>query len=311
MDLNRTIQYYFHQPNLESVTVAELEQLVKLYPYCAPLQFLLLKKMKLSYSLGFSEQWQQSLLFFQDPYFLNAQLNWISAPVPETVKPDIKQEEKTAPPIESKLVRELTSELADALALAKSIANSAIEPETIASHQQEEPSYNTDDKQRDSDSSPALEDQPMLRTDLLLKESPIRIPSIRDLGPVTDDMPSFEPYHTIDYFASQGIKLGNELPKDKLGKQLKSFTEWIRSMKKLPQTVIEEKLMDAGKGETIEAMAADSIEGKEILTETMADVLLKQGNKARAMEIFQKLSLAHPDKSTYFATRIEQLKNRS
>jgi hypothetical protein len=295
MDLNRTIQYYFHQPNLESVTDAELEQLVKQYPYCAPLQFLLLKKMKLSYSLGFPEQWQQSLLFFQDPYFLNAQLNWISAAVPETVKQEIKQEEKTAPPIESKLVRELTSELADALALAKSIAHSAIEPESIASHEQEEPS----------------EDQPMLRTDLLLKESPIRIPSIRDLGPVTDDMPSFEPYHTIDYFASQGIKLGNELPKDKLGKQLKSFTEWIRSMKKLPQTVIEEKLMDAGKGETIEAMAADSIEGKEILTETMADVLLKQGNKARAMEIFQKLSLAHPDKSAYFATRIEQLKNRS
>lgn len=295
MDLNRTIQYYFHQPNLESVTVAELEQLVKKYPYCAPLQFLLLKKMKLSYSLGFSEQWQQSLLFFQDPYFLNAQLKWISVPVPETMKQEIKQEEKTAPPIESKLVRELTSELADALALAKSIANSAIEPETIASQQQEEP----------------LEDQPMLRTDLLLKESPIRIPSIRDLGPVTDDMPSFEPYHTIDYFASQGIKLGNELPKDKLGKQLKSFTEWIRSMKKLPQTVIEEKLMDAGKGETIEAMAADSIEGKEILTETMADVLLKQGNKARAIEIFHKLSLAHPDKSAYFATRIEQLKNRS
>ncbi|WP_290793440.1 hypothetical protein [Flavihumibacter sp. UBA7668] len=311
MDLNRTIQYYFHQPNLESVTVSELEQLVKQYPYCAPLQFLLLKKMKLSYSLGFSEQWQQSLLFFQDPYFLNAQLNWISGPVTESVKLEIKQEEKTAPLIESKLVRELTSELADALALAKSIANSAIEPETIASHQREEPSYNTDDNQNDSDSSPALDDQPMLRTDLLLKESPIRIPSIRDLGPVTDDMPSFEPYHTIDYFASQGIKLGNELPKDKLGKQLKSFTEWIRSMKKLPQTVIEEKLMDAGKGETIEAMAADSIEGKEILTETMADVLLKQGNKARAMEIFQKLSLAHPDKSAYFATRIEQLKNRS
>lgn len=124
-------------------------------------------------------------------------------------------------------------------------------------------------------------------------------------------MPSFEPYHTIDYFASQGIKLGNELPKDKLGRQLKSFTEWIRTMKKLPQTAIEEKLLKSGQGETIEALAADSIETKEILTETMAEVLLKQGDKARAADIFRKLSLAHPDKSAYFATRIEQLNNRS
>jgi hypothetical protein len=46
---------------------------------------------------------------------------------------------------------------------------------------------------------------------------------------------SFQSYHTIDYFASQGIRLQQaELTKDKLGQQLKSFTEWLRSMKKLP-----------------------------------------------------------------------------
>ena len=45
---------------------------------------------------------------------------------------------------------------------------------------------------------------------------------------------TFEPFHTIDYFASQGIKLrAEDLSKDKLGKQLKSFTEWLRSMKRI------------------------------------------------------------------------------
>src|SRR5688500_440726 len=47
----------------------------------------------------------------------------------------------------------------------------------------------------------------------------------------------FEPFHTVDYFASQGIKFKEEeKPKDKFGLQLKSFTEWLRSMKKLPVT---------------------------------------------------------------------------
>ncbi|KYP14483.1 hypothetical protein [Flavihumibacter sp. CACIAM 22H1] len=296
MELTKTIQYYFHQPSLESVTLAELEQLVRAYPYCGPLQYLLLRKMKGNHAAGYPDQWQKSLLFFQDPYFLQAQVNWVHNPVKETVQEEEKPA-SPAPPIQSKLVKELTSELADALALAKSIAHAATEPETITS--------------QETDEAGSLTTAPLLRNELLQKESPIRIPSIRDLGPVTDDMPSFEPYHTIDYFASQGIKLSNELPKDKLGKQLKSFTEWIRSMKKLPQTALEEKLMDAGKGETIEALAADSIEGKEILTETMADVLLKQGNKAKATEVFRKLSLAYPDKSAYFATRIEQINNRS
>jgi hypothetical protein len=44
----------------------------------------------------------------------------------------------------------------------------------------------------------------------------------------------FEPMHMVDYFASQGIKLNDDVHKgDKLGKQLKSFTEWLKTMKKV------------------------------------------------------------------------------
>jgi hypothetical protein len=45
----------------------------------------------------------------------------------------------------------------------------------------------------------------------------------KDLDETTEI--SFEPLHTSDYFASQGIKLSEEVQSsDKLGKQLKSFT---------------------------------------------------------------------------------------
>lgn len=45
----------------------------------------------------------------------------------------------------------------------------------------------------------------------------------------------FEPFHTVDYFASQGIKFKEEeKPVDKFSQQLKSFTDWLKTMKKLP-----------------------------------------------------------------------------
>src|SRR5579871_4421898 len=58
----------------------------------------------------------------------------------------------------------------------------------------------------------------------------------KEIAPVKEEALVFEPYHTIDYFASQGIKLTlDEIPKDKLGRQLKSFTEWLKTMRRLPQ----------------------------------------------------------------------------
>jgi hypothetical protein len=119
--------------------------------------------------------------------------------------------------------------------------------------------------------------------------------------------PVFESYHTIDYFASQGIKLLQEELKDKLGKQLKSFTDWLRSMKRISPVETNTSL-DEVANQSIQRFAEHSIEEKEVLTEAMAEVWAKQGNPAKAIGVYEKLSLLNPDKSPYFAGRIEQLK---
>jgi hypothetical protein len=119
---------------------------------------------------------------------------------------------------------------------------------------------------------------------------------------------TFEPYHTVDYFASQGIKfVPEEKPADRFGQQLKSFTEWLKTMKRLPETetvkipdVLEEK---------VQQLADHSISEGDVVTETMAEVWLKQGNKEKAIETYNKLSLLNPAKSAYFASLVEQLKN--
>lgn len=292
MDLHKTISFYFGEPALENVGLPALAQAAGKYPYSAALQYLLLKKMHEVKDPGFERQAEKTVLFFPNYHRLYALLDAPATPRPEPVAvavvpepvPEVESAEAAVHVVEAP--EEETAEVEEA-----TVAEPIIETTVI----REEP-------------APA---EPALRTDLLLKESPIRIPTLKDIQPQTDDLPIFEPYHTIDYFASQGIKLSQEWPSsDKFGRQLKSFTEWVRSMKKLPQAELEREMGDKIQGERIVAMAAGSVQAREVLTETMAEVLVKQGQKSSAIAIYQKLSLAHPDKSAYFAARIEQLKHQ-
>jgi hypothetical protein len=45
-----------------------------------------------------------------------------------------------------------------------------------------------------------------------------------------------------------------------------------------------------------------------VLTEAMAEVWIKQGNKQKAIETYNKLGLLNPSKKAYFAGLIENLK---
>jgi hypothetical protein len=44
------------------------------------------------------------------------------------------------------------------------------------------------------------------------------------------------------------------------------------------------------------------------VTETMAEVLEKQGQLDKAIQLYIKLSFINPEKSAYFAAKIQQLK---
>ncbi len=119
---------------------------------------------------------------------------------------------------------------------------------------------------------------------------------------------STEPYHTIDYFASQGIKADHlTTPQDNLSRKLRKFTDWLKQMKhEKPDT--DDLGTDPELETAIQDIAGNSNEAREIVTVTMAEVLEKQGKYDKAIQLYIKLSFLNPDKSAYFASKIQQLK---
>ena len=57
-------------------------------------------------------------------------------------------------------------------------------------------------------------------------------------------------------------------------------------------------------------LAVKSIEeNDDLISETLADLLAYQGNNNKAIEMYMRLSLHIPEKSDYFAAKIEKLRN--
>lgn len=198
-------------------------------------------------------------------------------------------------------------------------AETFLEPETAAINVEQS------DKEKNKDLlDPALEDIPEDSIKMANRSEPTALPGIAEMkanfsllktaaampagDASTDALIPIEPLYTVDYFASQGIKL-RDLgldPQDNLGLRLKSFTEWLKTMKRIHPEKLEGRL-DEKSQHSIQSMAETSNSTGDILTEAMADVFAQQGLKEKAREVYLKLSLQNPAKSTYFAAKISNL----
>jgi hypothetical protein len=127
-------------------------------------------------------------------------------------------------------------------------------------------------------------------------------------GPDTEAIIPIEPLYSIDYFASQGIKLPlEEVPGDQLAFKLRSFTEWLKSMKRIQPEKMDTQ-MDRETEKKIRQTAEHSNDNTDVVTEALAEVYHKQGLDDKAVEVYKKLSLLDPAKSAYFAARIREIK---
>jgi len=313
--MKEKIFYSEHFYNKVSKDLEALKKNADEFPFSSLTGFLLLYHYKRTSHPAFESTAKRVALLFNNQNWLQFQLNDASPQHEEQsiVSPEIEKELQARPldfenefpapiSLEQNFVKktegEVLSENADAGNVEKILENdesiSHIQVETL---QQEKIEIANGDEQIEIPEN-------HLTSNLVVNAKADEHDSMHE----NTEAVAFEPLHTVDYFASQGIKISEEfLQNDKLGSQMKSFTEWLRSMKKLHPFKLEEQGLATEK--LIQHASNESNVNTEILTEAMAEVLIKQEKKEKAIEMFSKLSLINPSKSAYFAARIESIKS--
>jgi hypothetical protein len=157
-----------------------------------------------------------------------------------------------------------------------------------------------------------------------------------------EEKPLISPVYTSDYFLQQGEKIPNEFPDeieslkpeehpDEAAKALMvmmSFSEWLMHFKSNTEKQKEEtkdqralktmwqkeKLAAAIEEENEEIpenvfeMAVNSITKEDgLASESLAEIYIKQGKFDKSIDMYRKLSLRNPQKSAYFARKIEEI----
>ena len=69
----------------------------------------------------------------------------------------------------------------------------------------------------------------------------------------------------------------------------------------------EDRFVPRSAAEPAKGAASDTAETMDFISETLAGIYAEQGYPAQAREIYEKLILAYPEKSAYFAALIEKL----
>ena len=313
------VRSIFQKESLDDCSLEELQAMARQYSYFTPVQFLLAEKLKMTDENLYKEQLQKLSLHFNNPLWLDYLLNSyktedLNVPatfeIPEAIKEEVIEPIKENGSPETPVIKE-EQEIPGSMIIHEAVTNSAVESSEPI---KDEIFGSTEKNEETTESVEQTNTGNEIGTSASFaeenNEAQISMPPLPDLGqePAETEL-SFQPYHTVDYFASQGIKfVPEEKPTDRFGKQLKSFTEWLKTMKRLPQTEAS-KITDIVPDKKVEQMAEHSIDESEVVTEAMAEVWIKQGNKEKAIEIYNKLSLLNPDKSAYFASLAEQLKN--
>ena len=279
------IQSLFQRESMDEMTLDELKSHAEAFPYSSMIQFLYTCKLKSQYHLDFPEAVSKTALFFDDSSWLNYQLR------EEGEKGNFRKilygsQHNDANEVEG---LNLPAEDRGFEGLNLPAEGREVEGVEVVDFDENEGGFH----------DPAIVQA--------IEKIELQDPNTNPASGTNKDFDfQLTPYHTIDYFASLGIKINMENEKDELSLKVKSFTAWLKTMKRLqpgPETVTVKDIQSI-----LNTQNDKENQPEAILTEAMAEVYLKQGLREKAIDVYDKLSLQNPLNSHKFADKISQIK---
>ena len=174
-------------------------------------------------------------------------------------------------------------------------------------------------KEEEKETAAPAAELPVNQPTVAAAEEPIKIYPLEI--PEEETTLTFQPLYTDDYFAYKRLQepgSADELNAKGMA-DMRSFTDWLREMKqsfakKADKDWYHQQLHrlyvddDPEVSEAVEKMAMESITlNDDIVSETLAEIWARQRQYQTAIQIYQKLSLLNPNKSAYFAQKIQEL----
>ena len=139
--------------------------------------------------------------------------------------------------------------------------------------------------------------------DAVLKKVAVMVPDRKVLFMYLNDELPEKPQATAEKNAPAGYRLEGDVELQSenslIDKFLSADSERLRTAKLNPDT--------NGNGSDKTLIDQSIKEDEELVTETLASIYFQQKNFDKALDAYKKLSLKYPEKSIYFAGRIEEI----
>lgn len=155
--------------------------------------------------------------------------------------------------------------------------------------------------------------------------------TVPEIVPFKEEIKTPEPTIVLQKDEEKPKEIIKEKKEEVLKSDKHSFTEWLKTIKKEPSQTKEAEKKSKPASSTDEIinrfieteprivpsrtefyspvkMAKQSLEEHDdLVSETLAGIFAEQGNLKKAIEMYKKLMLLSPEKSSFFAARIEKL----
>ncbi len=278
---------------LDKSSLHELTDLAHQFPYCSTIQSLLAMNLYLENNVLYDSQLRLAASLMYDRNILRHHISKISKINEHLSLPDeyraaakpstdtAEEESKTAPsPFDSTPGETPTAETLRTI------------PPDEANLKQDEPALDTATQQ--------FEEQAVVETDTLLEDAEeaekeaLKKKSLEELKAIISDR----------------IKL---MESSKRSQPAASATQTINKNELIDTFIKNAPTISRTKAEFFNpvSVAQQSVVDQEnIVSETLANIYIQQGHADKAISVFEKLSLKYPEKSSYFAALIAEIKSK-